>query len=75
MVGALHSRVVSGTDADIGALAEAGWSEKEIMVVLDDKAPKHRGDVHCSRTKTALATSLMLSQRDTNENGTRMRQT
>ena len=22
-----------------GALAEAGWNEKEIVVVLDDKAP------------------------------------
>ena len=39
MVGALHSRVAPDTDEDyVGALAEAGWSEKEIMVVLDDKA-------------------------------------
>jgi len=36
--GAVHSRVAPDTDEDnVGALAEAGWSEKEIMVVLDDK--------------------------------------
>ena len=29
-----------GTDEDnVGALAEAVWSEKEIMMVLDDKVP------------------------------------
>ena len=39
-VGALHSRVAPDTDEEyVGALAEAGWSEKEIMVRLDDKAP------------------------------------
>ena len=40
MVGALHFRVAPDTDEDnVGALAEAGWSERGIMVVLDDKAP------------------------------------
>ena len=40
MVGALDSKVAPDTDEDnVGALAEAGWSEKEIMVVLDDEAP------------------------------------
>jgi hypothetical protein len=39
MLGALHSRGVPDNDEDnVGALAEAGWSEKEVMVVLDDKA-------------------------------------
>jgi len=43
-VGALHSRVPPDTDEDnVRALAEAGWSEKEIMVVLDDKAPSMVG--------------------------------
>ena len=56
-----------------GALAEAGWNEKEIVVVLDDKAPSMVEKY--VRTKTALATSLMLTQRHANENGTRMRQT
>ena len=40
MVGALDSRVAPDTDEDnVGALAEAGWGQKEIVVVLDDKAP------------------------------------
>jgi len=39
MVRTLHSRVAPGADEDnTAARAEAGWSEKEIMVVLDDKA-------------------------------------
>ena len=40
MVGALRSRWRrTPTRITSGALAEAGWSEKEIMVVLDDEAP------------------------------------
>jgi hypothetical protein len=46
MVGPLHSRVAPDTDEDnVRALVEAGWSDKEIMVVLvlADRAPSTVG--------------------------------